>query len=126
MMTSPAPHIQLQGIIHAVNAIPDPQIRFLAMLGLIRVLPHDEEETVELNLVPALAGLRQVEGFTPRGRFFGEDGSHVDVDSDDQLPRAEFYDLLERVAAWDSPAPREAALSHIITMVVSTPEWVAW
>lgn len=123
-MTKIPPH--LTDMIARINELPDASIRFVAMIGLARVLPQEEGEEVELEGLPFTQELAWVEAEIPQGRFTVDSANSLTIDPDEQLPRSDFYFLVDEVAAIKDPSIRSAAFAHVITCILSKPCWVAW
>lgn len=117
---------QLDILITRINDLPDAVIRAVAMIGLSRIIPQDEAEKVELDGLPFMQELACVEAEVPQARFTVGSGGVLTIDPDDQLPRFEFYSLIDAVAAIDDPNQRRRAFAHVLTCILSKPGWIAW
>lgn len=117
---------QLDEMIARINDLPDSGIRSVAMIGFARMLPQEEGEEVESERLPFLQELACVETEIPQGRFMVESDRPLTIDPDDQLPRSEFYSLIDEVADIDDPSIRGAVFAHIVHCILSKPGWVAW
>lgn len=117
---------QLDDMITRISDLPDADIRSVAMVGFARMLPQDVEEEVELEGIPFMQNLTCVDAEIPQGRFVVGDKQLLTIDPNDQLPRLDFYGLVDEVAHIDDAPIRGAAFAYIVNCVLSKPGWVAW
>jgi hypothetical protein len=123
-MTSSTP--ELDDMIARINDLPDPGIRSIAMIGFARMLPQEEGEEVESERLPFLQSLACVEGELQLRHFAVDADTSLIVDPNEQLPRSDFYNLVNDGADIDDPSARRAAFTHIIDCILSKPGWIAW
>ena len=117
---------ELTDMIARINDLPDAGIRVVAMIGFARLLPQGDGDQVESERLPFMHNLACVETDLPYTRFQIDSEHSLIIDPDDQLPRLDFFSLVDEVAAIDEKSVRGAAFAHVVNCILSRPGWVAW